>query len=143
MGAYTTAEADAEADPYYNYGYSGLGHSSLGYGRSLYGKREAEAEPEAFYGYNNLGYSNIGYAGVTPAIAAPAIAAHTYAAPAVATHAYATPATSAGIAFRGYGTPTPIGQNIPYGYAASGSYVADSIGALHVAKRSADADAEP
>merc|ERR1711875_195401 len=75
--------------------------------------------------------------------AAPAVAAHAYAAPAVATHAYAAPSTSAGIAIRGYGTPATIGQNLPYGYAASGNYVADSVGAVHVAKRSADAEAEP
>merc|ERR1719348_2226041 len=29
----------------------------------------------------------------------------------------------------------------PYGYAASGIYAADSVGAIHTAKRSADADA--
>merc|ERR1711872_693320 len=49
---------------------------------------------------------------------------------------------SAGIAVRGYGTPATIGTNMPYGYAASGHYVADSFGAVHVAKREADAEPE-
>merc|ERR1712127_736694 len=56
---------------------------------------------------------------------------------------YAAPATTAAIAVRGYGTPATIGTYQPYGYAASGRYVADSVGAVHVAKRSADAKAEP
>merc|ERR1712059_191552 len=89
--AYTTAEADAVADPYYNYGYSGLGlrsslgysglgysslgyspvvsgyrtglgYSRLGYGRSLYGKREADADAEPEADpYYNYGYSGLGY----------------------------------------------------------------------------------
>jgi len=54
----------------------------------------------------------------------------------------AAPATSAGIALRGYGTPATVGQTIPYGYAASGNYVADSVGAVHVAKREAEAEPE-
>merc|ERR1712127_1128269 len=56
---------------------------------------------------------------------------------------YAAPATTASIAVRGYGTPATIGTYQPYGYAASGRYVADSVGAVHIAKRSADAEAEP
>merc|ERR1712071_602780 len=56
---------------------------------------------------------------------------------------YAAPATTASIAVRGYGTHATIGTYQPYGYAASGRYVADSVGAVHVAKRSADAEAEP
>merc|ERR1712228_213928 len=39
------------------------------------------------------------------------------------------------------GTPATVGSTVPYGYAASGRYVADSLGAVHVAKREADADA--
>merc|ERR1711951_141242 len=49
---------------------------------------------------------------------------------------------SAGIAVRGYGTPATVGVNAPYGYAASGGYVADSFGAVHIAKREADAEPE-
>merc|ERR1719290_468240 len=93
----------------------------------------AAAEPEAdayygSYGYNNLGlgYSNLGYAPLRYSGA----------------YGYAAPATTAGIAVRGYGTPATIGTNMPYGYAASGHYVADSFGAVHVAKREADAEPE-
>merc|ERR1712127_360709 len=129
----------------------------------------AEAEADAQYlttsNLGHLGYSglaghagvyagNAGYAGV---YAAPTVAA-TYAAPMTTYpgqtagvytghvgHAgvYAAPATTAAIAVRGYGTPATIGTYQPYGYAASGRYLADSVGAVHVAKRSADAEAEP
>merc|ERR1719270_1637125 len=57
-------------------------------------------------------------------------------------YGYAAPATSAGITVRGYGTPATVGTNVPYGYAASGNYVADSFGAVHIAKREADAEPE-
>merc|ERR1712060_801867 len=145
----------------YGLGYGRIGYSGLysrgygigygGYSRGYYGKREAEAEP--FYGVN-AGYGYSGYAGVHHAIATPAI--HTapvihhpaaIAAPALAVAspaiagAYAAPATSAAIAVRGYGTPATVGANIPYGYAASGHYRADSVGAVHIAKREAEADA--
>merc|ERR1712168_183059 len=92
----------------------------------------AAAEPEAdayygSYGYG-LGYSNFGY-GYAPMRYSGA-------------YGYAAPATSAGIAVRGYGTPATVGTNVPYGYAASGNYVADSFGAVHIAKREADAEPE-
>merc|ERR1712198_256409 len=92
----------------------------------------AAAEPEAdayygSYGYG-LGYSNLGY-GYAPMRYSGA-------------YGYAAPATSAGIAVRGYGTPATVGTNVPYGYAASGNYVADSFGAVHIAKREADAEPE-
>merc|ERR1712240_116096 len=92
----------------------------------------AAAEPEAdayygSYGYG-LGYSNLGY-GYDPMRYSGA-------------YGYAAPATSAGIAVRGYGTPATVGTNVPYGYAASGNYVADSFGAVHIAKREADAEPE-
>merc|ERR1712179_170669 len=38
-------------------------------------------------------------------------------------------------------TPPNVVQHVPYGYAASGVYRAANAGALHLAKRSADADA--
>merc|ERR1719270_999042 len=57
-------------------------------------------------------------------------------------YGYAAPATSAGITVRGYGTPATVGTNVPYGYAASGNYVADSFGAVHITKREADAEPE-
>merc|ERR1739845_341070 len=42
----------------------------------------------------------------------------------------------------GYGTPATVGANLPYCYDASGHYRADSVGAVHIAKREAEADAE-
>merc|ERR1712025_1128260 len=41
-----------------------------------------------------------------------------------------------------YGTPATVGTYAPYGYAASGQYVADSFGAVHIAKREAEAEPE-
>merc|ERR1719154_848219 len=52
------------------------------------------------------------------------------------------PLSSAAIAIRGYGTAATVGSTLPYGYAASGHYVADSVGAVHVAKREAEAEPE-
>merc|ERR1711872_132997 len=99
----------------------------------------AEADADALYGsygYHGLGYSRFGYAApaVTWGYAAP-VAAH-------AAYGYAAPAQGAAIAVRGYGTPATVGSTLPYGYAASGRYVADSVGAVHVAKREAEADAD-
>merc|ERR1712055_1184192 len=148
------ALAAAEADPYYGsygygLGYSGYGGYGLGYaghaGYAAYGhyvadslgarhiaKREAEADAYyGSYGYGGLGaYGYGGYGagyGAVLATGTPALAG-----------AYAAPATSAAIAVRGYGTAATVGAYQPYGYAASGHYRADSLGAVHIAKRSAD-----
>ena len=43
---------------------------------------------------------------------------------------------------RGYGTPATVATYQPYGYAASGQYHADSFGAVHIAKREAEAEPE-
>merc|ERR1712227_182894 len=77
-----------------------------GYGHGYYGKRDAGV----------IGYS---------AYASPLTYSGAY--------GYAAPATGASIAIRGYGTPATVGTYAPYGYAASGAYVADSVGAVHVA----------
>merc|ERR1712227_655580 len=79
----------------------------------------ASAEADAQYLTGHLGYS---------AYAAPLRYSGAY--------GYAAPLAGAGIAVRGYGT------HAPYGYAASGHYVADSVGAVHVAKREAEAEPE-
>merc|ERR1719222_1608193 len=160
------ALAAAEADPYYgsyghSLGYSGYGgyagyggyggygvktvaaHQPYGYAASGHyiadsigarhiAKREAEADAYyGSYGYGGLGaYGYGGYGagyGAVLATDTPALAG-----------AYAAPATSASIAVRGYGTPATVGAYQPYGYAASGHYRADSVGAVHIAKRSAD-----
>merc|ERR1719333_1774049 len=85
----------------------------------------ASAEADAQYLTGHLGYS---------AYAAPFRYSGAY--------GYAAPLTTAGITFRGYGTPATVGTHAPYGYAASGRYVADSVGAVHVAKREAEAEPE-
>merc|ERR1719309_1303695 len=83
-------------------------------------KRSADAD--AYYGAYGLGYAGYGgYGGYYGPHAAPAVAG--------------------GVAIRGYGQPVTVAHNAPYGYAASGIYAADSVGAIHTAKRSADADA--
>merc|ERR1712066_811044 len=77
---------------------------------------------DAYYGAYGLGYAGYGgYGGYYGPHAAPAVAG--------------------GVAIRGYGQPVTVAHNAPYGYAASGIYAADSVGAIHTAKRSADADA--
>merc|ERR1712176_1604132 len=102
----------------------------------------AEADADAFYntyGYglnHGLGYTNayaVGY-GIN-AYAAPLRHGGAY--------GYAAPAAAAAITVRGYGTPATVGSNLPYGYAASGRCVADSVGAVHIAKREAEAEPEP
>merc|ERR1712227_269919 len=85
----------------------------------------ASAEADAQYLTGHLGYS---------AYAAPLRYSGAY--------GYAAPLAGAGIAVRGYGTPATVGTHAPYGYAASGHYVADSVGAVHVAKREAEAEPE-
>merc|ERR1712029_1161671 len=88
----------------------------------------ASAEADAQYGH--FGYAGLGHS--------------VYAAPYrySGAYGYAAPLTGAGITYRGYGTPATVGTHAPYGYAASGHYVADSVGAVHVAKREAEAEPE-
>merc|ERR1712212_169877 len=139
-------DAKADADAYYGYGLGHLGYGGyrtygLGYGHGFYyGKREAEAEakPEAepyyyggYYGLGHLGYGSYrtyGYGGhfYGKREAEPFVYAHY---PAVhSVHSYGVPAA----------VPAVAG-----GYAAAGRYVANSAGVVHIAKREAEADAEP
>merc|ERR1711934_240599 len=92
----------------------------------------AEADADAFY--NTYGYGLNHGLGYTNAYASPLRYSGAY--------GYAAPAASAAITVRGYGTPATVGSNLPYGYAASGRYVADSVGAVHIAKREAEAEPE-
>merc|ERR1712024_424930 len=66
------AEADAEADPYYAYGYHGLGYAGYhGLGYAGYA-----GYPYAGLGYNyGLGYGHYAHAVAAPAVAAPVVAA--------------------------------------------------------------------
>ena len=101
----------------------------------------AEADADAFY--NTYGYGLNHGLGYTNAYAA-GYGINAYAAPMrySGAYGYAAPAASAAITVRGYGTPATVGSNLPYGYAASGRYVADSVGAVHIAKREAEAEPE-
>merc|ERR1712227_937847 len=101
----------------------------------------AEADADALYGRYGYG-AGLGYSGYASGLG---YSGYGYAAAPYrynGAYGYAAPATSAGIAVRGYGTPATVGTNVPYGYAASGNYVADSFGAVHIAKREADAEPE-
>merc|ERR1712123_121620 len=110
-------EADAEADPallYGAYGYAGLAHAGYA-GYAGY--------PYAAHG---LGYAHAGYAGYAGYPYAAGYAAHS---PSASTHI-------AGLA------PAAI-PAIAGGYAGAGRYVANSAGVVHVAKREAEAEADP
>merc|ERR1712227_471910 len=101
----------------------------------------SEADADALYGRYGYG-AGLGYSGYASGLG---YSGYGYAAAPYrynGAYGYAAPATSAGIAVRGYGTPATVGTNVPYGYAASGNYVADSFGAVHIAKREADAEPE-
>ena len=132
FGAVHIAKRDAEAEPGYYRRYGGYG----GYGHhGYYGKREAEAEP-GYYSYRSYGhYGGYGHHGYYGKRDAGIIGYSAYASPLIysGAYGYAAPATGASIAIRGYGTPATVGTYAPYGYAASGAYVADSVGAVHVA----------
>merc|ERR1712034_231843 len=139
VGAIHTAKrsADAYYGGYYlgpqTSGLSTISHAGFplqgyaqgyGYGFGHYGKRSADAD--AYYGAYGLGYAGYG---------------HGYAGYGGYHGPHAAPAVAGGVAVRGYGQPATVAHNAPYGYAASGIYAADSVGAIHTAKRSADADA--
>merc|ERR1712179_123291 len=97
------------------YGYAASGvYRAANAGALHLAKRsaDADADADAFYGYG--GYGHLGYAGYGGPVA----------------HAHST----------GPHLPNVV-QHVPYGYAASGVYRAANAGALHLAKRSADADA--
>merc|ERR1712130_487219 len=91
----------------------------------------AEADADALYGRYGYG-AGLGYSGYASGLG---YSGYGYAAAPYrynGAYGYAAPATSAGITVRGYGTPATVGTNTPYGYAASGQYVADSFGAVHI-----------
>ena len=94
---------------------------------------DADAQYFAGHGYNHA-YAGHAYAGHALAYSAPLRYGGAY--------GYAAPATGAAITVRGYGTPATVATYQPYGYAASGQYHADSFGAVHIAKREAEAEPE-
>merc|ERR1712106_980538 len=112
------AMAEAEADPYYSaYGYAGLpvtGAYGAGvYGAGVYGASVYGAGAYGAYGAYGLGLA-AGYASLSP---------------------------SASVSINGL-APAAV-PAIAGGYAGAGRYVANSAGVDHVAKREAEAEAEP
>merc|ERR1711997_994389 len=92
---------------------------------------EAKADPWLFYGsYGHQGLYQPAYS--------------TYRYP-TSLRSYAAPLTTSysGHYYPGYqAVPTTVGAHQPYGYAASGRYLANSVGAVHIAKREAEAEPE-
>merc|ERR1711972_4745 len=96
---------------------------------------EAEADPYLLYG----GYGGYGLAGYYGGYPYGLGYAHAAVAPVAAGYASVSPSASVSIAgLAGAAVPALAG-----GYAAAGRYVANSAGVVHVAKREAEADAEP
>merc|ERR1712021_310857 len=114
------AMAEAEADPYYaSYGYAGLpvaGAYGAGvYGAGAYGAGVYGAGAYGAYGAYPYGLGHAaGYASVSP---------------------------SASVSINGL-APAAV-PAIAGGYAGAGRYVANSAGVVHVAKREAEAEADP
>merc|ERR1711973_345910 len=98
---------------------------------AAYAKAEAEADPALLYGaYGYAGYAapyTYGYAG------------YPYAYSTLAGYGTTNGANSVGIA----GVAPAAAPALAGGYAAAGRYVANSAGVVHVAKREAEADADP
>jgi len=96
---------------------------------------EAEADPALFYSsYGHQGLYQPGYS--TYRFPSPV---RSYTAPLTSSYSshYGFPAYQAGFA-----APATVGAHQPYGYAASGRYLANSVGAVHIAKREAEAEPE-
>merc|ERR1712154_380643 len=100
--------------------------------------REAEAEADPALLYGGYGYAGLGYAGY---------AGYPYAA---GVYGYGLPVAAAGYASVSPSASTSIAGLAPAavpalagGYAGAGRYVANSAGVVHVAKREAEAEADP
>merc|ERR1711892_709611 len=109
------AMAEAEADPYYaSYGYAGLPVAGV-YGAGVYGAGVYGAGAYGAYGAYPYGLGHAaGYASLSP---------------------------SASVSINGL-APAAV-PAIAGGYAGAGRYVANSAGVVHVAKREAEAKADP
>merc|ERR1712106_256258 len=119
------AMAEAEADPYYAaYGYAGLPVAGA-YGAGIYGA--------GVYGAGAYG------AGVYGVGAYGAYGAYPYGLGHAAGYASLSPSASVSI----NGLAHAAVPAIAGGYAGAGRYVANSAGVVHVAKREAEAEAEP
>merc|ERR1711935_36345 len=126
------AMAEAEADPYYAaYGYAGLPVAGA-YGAGVYG---AGAYGAGVYGAGVYG------AGVYGAGAYGAYGAYPYGLGLGHAAGYASVSPSAAVNIKGL-APAAV-PAIAGGYAGAGRYVANSAGVVHVAKREAEAEADP
>merc|ERR1712112_806051 len=118
-------------------GYAGAGrYVANSAGVVHVAKREAEADPALLYG--GYGYAGLGYADY---------AGYPYAA---GVYGYGLPVAAAGYANVSPSASTSIAGLAPAavpalagGYAGAGRYVANSAGVVHVAKREAEAEADP
>merc|ERR1712128_155449 len=119
------AMAEAEADPYYAaYGYAGLPVAGA-YGAGVYGA--------GVYGAGAYG------AGLYGAGAYVAYGAYPYGLGLAAGYASVSPSASVNI----NGLAPAALPAVAGGYAGAGRYVANSAGVVHVAKREAEAEADP
>merc|ERR1712215_142011 len=92
---------------------------------------EAEADPALLYGgYAGLGYAGLGYAGLGYG--------YGLAAPVATGYGISNVANTVGIA----GVAPAALPAVAGGYAGAGTYVANSAGVVHVAKREAEAEPE-
>jgi len=117
-------------------GYAGAGrYVANSAGVVHVAKREAEAEPEAdaAYFYGGYGYAGLGHVGYPYAYG---YAGYPYAAAGYASYSPSASTSIAGLA------PAAV-PAVAGGYAGAGRYVANSAGVVHVAKREAEAEAEP
>merc|ERR1712045_262706 len=116
--------AEAEADPAFPFSTSGYSVPQV----SAYNNYRSLVQPQPWTAYTAPVSS---YAGLR--------------APSVRGYTTFQPAQPYGYATVGAHQPqghVTLGVHQPYGYAASGRYVANSVGAVHFAKRSAEAEPE-
>merc|ERR1712203_734028 len=117
------------------YGLRSYGYGLGGYYGGYYGKREAEAEP--YYGVYSAHHA------VAPVVSyahAPAVSHAVHAvAPVVSSYAQVSPSASLSTVGLAHPALPAVGGT----YAGAGRYVANSAGTVHVAKREAEAEADP
>merc|ERR1711944_287262 len=116
------AEADAEADPYYAFGYHGLGYAGYhGLGYAGY-----TGYPYAGLGYNyGLGYGHYAHAVAAPVAVAAPLVHHAVA----AGYADVSPSNAVNIAGLAPAAIPAVGG----AYAGAGRYCANSAGVIHCA----------
>jgi len=115
-------------------GYAGAGrYVANSAGVVHVAKREAEAEADPALLYGAYGYAGLGHVGYPYAYG---YAGYPYAAAGYASYSPSASTSIAGLA------PAAV-PAVAGGYAGAGRYVANSAGVVHVAKREAEAEADP